>query len=91
MNLDMDRINEIFGQGMISEIRDNKEDFIENIKFAQSIGYKDVYELVEHYPYTFLEDPIIFKEKVEKLLNSLGVESFEKIEDNIDIWGSLDE
>lgn len=91
MNLDMDRINEIFGKSMVLNIRDNQEDFIQNIKFVQSLGYKNVYELVELYPETFLLDTAIFQEKVELLLEKLGVESFETIEENMDIWGSLNE
>ena len=91
MELDMNRINEIFGNSMIKEIRDNREDFICNIKYVLSLGYKDVYELVELYPETFLYDATIFQEKVNELLDSLGVESFEKIEENLELWGSLNE
>ena len=91
MNLDMDRINEIFGKSMVLNIRDNQEDFIQNIKFIQSLGYKNVYELVELYPETFLLDSSVFQEKVELLLEKLGVESFEEIEENMDLWGSLNE
>ena len=91
MNLDMDRINEIFGKSMVLNIRDNQEDFIQNIKFIQSLGYKNVYELVELYPETFLLDSSVFQEKVELLLEKLGVESFEAIEENMELWGSLNE
>ncbi len=91
MDLNMNRINEIFGKSMINEIKENKEEFIKNIQYVFSLGYKDVYELVELYPETFLMDPTIFKEKVNKLLDSLGVESFEKINENLELWGSLDE
>ena len=76
---------------MVLNIRDNQEDFIQNIKFVQSLGYKNVYELVELYPETFLLDTAVFQEKVELLLEKLGVESFETIEENMDIWGSLNE
>ena len=91
MELDMNRINEMFGDSMILEIKENKEDFVQNIKYVISLGYRDVYELVEHYPETFLLDSVTFEEKVNKLIDSLGVESFEKIEEDIGIWGSLDE
>ena len=91
MKLDMQRIQDIFGKSTIEEIRENKEDFLKNIKFVQSLGYKDVYELVELYPYTFLQTPETFQKKVQDLLDSLGVYSFEKIEENTEIWGSLDE
>lgn len=91
MELDMNRMNEIFGNSMILEIKENKEDFIHNIKYVYSLGYKDVYELVEQYPETFLFDSEIFEEKVNKLIDSLGIEPFTKIEENIGIWGSLNE
>ena len=89
--LDMDRINEIFGKSMIANIRENQEDFIKNIKYIQSLGYKDVYNLVELYPETFIQDSSVFEEKVNDLLDSLGVESFEKIDENTEIWRSLNE
>ena len=91
MELDMDKIREIFGTSIITEIRENKEEFLENIKYVMSKSYPDTYELVERYPHTFLMNPRDFKEKVDNLLDSLGVESFEKMGENIDIWGSLDE
>lgn len=91
MNLDMDRINEIFGKSMIYNIQDNKEDFLQNIKYMQSLRYKKVEDLVELYPETFLLDTAIFQEKVDLLLEKLGVESFEKIEENVELWGSINE
>ena len=91
MELNMNRINEIFGNSMISEIKENKEEFIKNIEYVFSLGYKDTYELVELYPETFLIDPTIFKEKVNKLLDSLGVESFEILNENLELWGSINE
>ncbi len=91
MNLDMDRINEVFGKSMIFNIQANKEDFLQNIKYMQSLGYKNVEELVELYPETFLLDTTIFQEKVDLLLEKLGVESFEKIEENMELWGSINE
>ena len=91
MELDMNRIKEIFGNSAILEIKDNQEDFLDNIKYLISLGCPNVYELVEIYPYTFLIDTNDFKSKVKTLLDSLGVESFEKIENNLEIWGSLDE
>ncbi len=91
MNLDMDRINEIFGKSMIYNIQDNKEDFLQNIKYMQSLRYKKVEDLVELYPETFLLDTAIFQEKVDLLLEKLGVESFEKIEENVELWGAINE
>ncbi len=91
MELDMMKIKEMFGKSILEEIRENQEEFIQNIEYIASLGYKDVFELVEHYPETFLQDEDTFKEKVDQLLNSLGVESFEKIEENLDLWGLLDE
>lgn len=91
MKLDMNKIQDIFGKSSISEIKENKEEFIQNIEYVLSLGYKNVYELVERYPYTFLMDTDTFQEKVNDLLDSLGVDSFEKIDENMEIWGSLDE
>ncbi len=91
MELDMNRIKEIFGNSAILEIKDNQEDFLDNIKYLISLGCPNVYELVEIYPYTFLIEKDEFKDKVNNLLDSLGVYSFEKIENNLEIWGSLDE
>lgn len=91
MEMDLERIQNIFGKSSISEIRNNKEDFLQNIEYMISLGYKDVYELVQLYPYTFLKENQEFREKVEELLDSLGVESFEKISEDTSIWGRLDE
>lgn len=91
MELDMNRIKDIFGNSAILEIKDNQEEFLDNIKYLISLSCPNVYELVEMYPYTFLIDTDEFKNKVNNLLDSLGIYSFEKIENNLEIWGSLDE
>ena len=88
MELDMNRIKDIFGNSAILEIKENQEDFLDNIKYLISLECPNTYELVELYPTTFLIDPSEFKEKVNILLEA---NSFDQIEDNTEIWGSLDE
>lgn len=87
----MERIQTVFGKSVIKEIHENKEDFLQNIQYMISLGYKDVYELVQLYPYTFIQEKETFQEKVSILLDTLGTESFEKIAEDTSIWGRLDE
>ena len=90
MKVDIDRIEKIYGDGIIISIRDNLDDIIENIKYLHKKGFNNIYELLELNPHSFVESNDIFIEKVDNLITSLGVEYIEKINEDITLW-SIDE
>ena len=91
MKLDIDKIEDIYGNSSIYELKDNMNELIENMNYLVSRGFTDVYDIVEKYPYMFLIDKKVFKEKVSNLINKLGVEFIEKLEKDFTLWGEIDD
>ena len=91
MKLNLDKIEEIYGQSSIYEFYENKENVTTNINYLTSKGFKDVYDIVETYPYIFIIEPEEFKKKVSNLIEHLGVEYIEKLEEDFTLWGEIDD
>jgi hypothetical protein len=91
MKLDLEKIKELYGENAIYDIREHMEDVTSNMYFLVSIGFNDVYGILEMNPYMFLCSPTIFKDKVNKLLDKLGFDYLEKLKNDISLWGDLDD
>ena len=90
MNLKLEKLQEIYGNSILKELKDNKEDLLDNLEYLKNRGYDNVIELFELYPYSFLQDPTLFQEKVDELIKKLGVEYVEKIEENTGLWECIE-
>ena len=90
MKIDFKKIMEIYGTNSIYEFKENIEDVEENINYLIKLGFKNVYEIVELYPYMFLMCEDLFKEKVNILINNLGMEYLNIFEENTTLWGGVE-
>lgn len=90
MKINFKKIMEIYGNNSIYSFKDNIEDVEENINYLLKLGFKDVYDIVEQYPYMFLMCEDIFKEKVNKLINKLGIEYLSILEEDTTLWGGVE-
>ena len=90
MKVDFKKITEIYGINLIYEFKENIEDVEENINYLIDLGFKKVYDVVELYPYMFLMTDDIFKEKINLLIEHLGVEYINLLEENTDLWGGVE-
>jgi len=88
--MDVDRLTEIYGNSIVEFINDNMDTITSNIKYLESRGYTEVADLLVLYPYSFGQEEDIFKEKVDKLIDTLGVDYVEKIKNNFELWGDVD-
>ena len=83
MKLDLEKISFIYGESSIYEFKDNVENLTNNINYLSKIGFSDVYDIVALYPYLFIIEENEFKEKIDYLINKLGVE-FSRYKDRWD-------
>ena len=90
MNVNLEKIREIYGQSTIYDLNDNLDNVIENLSILNKYKFKNIYEMLEINPYLFLLPSEEFEEKVEKIVKELGVEYIEKIENNIFILGEIE-
>lgn len=90
MNLDLEKLKEIYGDSIINEISTNVGNLINNINYLKSRQFTNAEEIFERYPYAFLTNEEEFKSKVDKLITSLGVEYIEKLEEDMNLWSILE-
>ena len=89
MKINIEKIKEIYGNDSIYEIKDNLDVVIDNLNYLVKCKFSNIYEILESYPYLFLYPKEEFKSKVDNLINSLGVEYIEKLDDDMSLWGDL--
>lgn len=90
MKIDFKKLNEIYGINLIYEFKKNIDDVEENINYLIKLGFSNIYDVLELYPYMFLMTEDIFKEKVNLLIERLGVEYISLLEENTDLWGGVE-
>ena len=91
MEIDLEKIIEIYGNSSIYEISDNIDELKANMKYLYNLGIEDVLNVIELYPYMFLQERDVFKEKVDELINSLGDNYLEELSNDFNLWSSVDE
>ena len=90
MKIDFKKLNEIYGINLIYEFKKNIDDVEENINYLIKLGFSNIYDVLELYPYMFLMTEDIFKEKVNLLIEHLGVEYISLLEEITDLWGGVE-
>ena len=91
MNVNLDKINELYGNEIILLMKENFEIIENNIKYLKEKGFIDVEDFIECYPYSFMLSEDVFCDKVDELFHRLGVEAVEKLQNDISLWGDLDD
>ncbi len=89
MKLNLKKIQEIYGNSSIYEIEDHLDIIVNNMNYLVSLKFNNVYSILETNPYMFLYDNNRFKEKVNNLIQKLGVEYIEKLDNDISLWGEI--
>lgn len=90
MKINFSKISEIYGKNTLYEFKENIEDVTDNINYLLKLGFTDVYDILELYPYMFLMSNDIFKEKVDRLINHLGVEYLNILSEDTTLWGGVE-
>ena len=91
MEIDLMKLAEIYGINIVHDINDEIENLIPNIKYLQDLGFSQVEDIIELYPYVFIMDNADFREKVNNLIKSIGLDYVFHLTTNTDLWGCLDD
>lgn len=89
MKLNLKKIQEIYGNSSIYEIENHLDIIVNNMNYLVSLKFNNVYSILETNPYMFLYDNNRFKEKINNLIQKLGVEYIEKLDNDISLWGEI--
>ena len=91
MKLDTDKLKEIYGESILYDIKENLEDITDNMNYLKTKKFTDIYDIFEKNPYLFFNTPDIFQNKVNNLIEKLGVDYIEKLDNNYNLWGEVDD
>lgn len=91
MNIDFSKISKIYGENIVTELKDRIDDVVDNISYLERLGFTDIENIAERHITIFLCDTTTFKNKINNLINKLGPEYIEKIETNLDILGEYND
>lgn len=89
MNIDINKIKEIYGIETLNLIKDNIKDVIKNINYLEQLGFTDTIDIFERYTLIFIEDVTYFKQKIDKLISELGDNYVDLIENDLSILDKL--
>ena len=85
LNIDINKMKEIFGDEIEDIINDNIDIVEKNIKFLKELKFEDPEGMLEMYPELFMNFPKKFEEKILKLKEELGDNYIEIIENDMSI------
>lgn len=89
MDVNLEKIKEIYGYDMLVLINDNLNEVIANVKYMISLEFNDVQDIFERYPSMFICSSTEFRNKINKFLSELGIDYVNILENNMDLWEKL--
>lgn len=89
MDINYNKISEIYGKSMLENIKENFDIVTNNIRYLIKLNFTDVEDIFERYVPIFLNDEEIFKNKINELIKKIGINYVEEIENNLDILEEL--
>lgn len=90
MQIDMKKLEELYGKSLFKEMDDDIDNLVNNIKYLIKLEFDDVYDIIEINPYLFLLDTNDFKERINELIFSLGVEYLQILAEDTSYWGKIE-
>lgn len=89
MNFNIEKIMEIYGDSTADLISENVDDIVDNLMYLKKLEFNDVEDIFERYVFIFVEDPKMFKNKVNKLISRLGEDYVSVLEENMNMWEEM--
>ena len=90
MEINLEKLEEIFGKSLVKEMRDDIENLIENMKYLDKLEFDDIYDIIEVNPYLFLIDNNEFIKRINNLITSLGIEYLQILAEDTSYWGNIE-
>ena len=91
MEINYNKIIEIYGKEYLSLINDNIEDVINNLSYLKELGFQDIEDIFERYTFLFLDSNNRFQDKFNKLITNLGPDYVNIIETNLSVLEVLND
>lgn len=89
MEIDFKKIEKIYGIEMLELVRDNFDDITNNINYMKKLEFTDIEDIFERYIPIFICSNKEFKDKINNLVNKLGIDYVSIIENDLSILEEL--
>ena len=90
MEINLEKLEEIYGKSLVKEMRDDIENLIENMKYLDKLEFDDIYDIIEVNQYLFLIDNNEFIKRINNLITSLGIEYLQILAEDTSYWGNIE-
>ena len=90
MNINYNKIKELYGIDYLYLIKDNIEDIKLNIDYLYKLGFNDVEDIFERYTFLFIKDNDEFRLMFNKLITNLGSDYVDIIENDLGVLEELE-
>ncbi len=90
MEINLEKLEEIYGKSLVKEMRDDIENLIENMKYLDKLEFDDIYDIIEVNPYLFLIDNNEFIKRINNLITSLGIEYLQILAEDTSYWVNIE-
>lgn len=90
MEINLEKLEEIYGKSLVKEMHDDIENLIENMKYLDKLEFDDIYDIIEINPYLFLIDNNEFIKRINNLITSLGIEYLQMLAEDTSYWGNIE-
>ena len=90
MEINLKKLEEIYGKSLVKEMHDDIENLIENMKYLDKLEFDDIYDIIEVNPYLFLIDNNEFIKRINNLITSLGIEYLQILAEDTSYWGNIE-
>lgn len=87
--MDFEKIKEIYGEEILKELIDNKEEVQKNIYYMIKLNFEDTEDIFERIMPLFITDNKTFKNKIDSLIKRLGPDYVDIIESNLGLLEEL--
>lgn len=89
MNIDFNKIREIYGEDALIACNENIDELVQNINYLIKLGFDDYEDIIERFPLAFVEDHEIVKEKIDELIDRLGPDYLNILGEDMGYWEEL--
>ena len=90
MEINLEKLEEIYGKSLVKEMHDDIENLKENLKYLDKLEFDDIYDIIEVNPYLFLIDNNEFIKRINNLITSLGIEYLQILAEDTSYWGNIE-
>ena len=87
--IDFEKIEQIYGEEILQELIENKEEIQKNIYYMIKLNFEDTEDIFERITPLFINDNKTFKNKIDSIIKKIGPDYVNIIESDLGLLEEL--